>query len=373
MFNWWNSLIEPRSSDHETAHKEYLINALSLILSALAWGNALLNSVLFAVGIRQSLILIPISVIAASICLTSYWLARQRQLAIAGHIPPLLVWTMVTGLLWMGGWRTTIPVGYVLGVILETVINGWKHGFAMTLASLIVYVVARQPAIYSEFPNPFTPAYSTLIIDLAILGTALAASGILLYIARQQFNVMMGQSASALQTSEQALDAANRERQELGQKLERMTRRQEQLQGMLHDISAPVLPISDKIIVMPFVGRMGEERAELMLDNVLQAITQYRPDYVLLDVTGVPGMSVSAAQSLVEAVQGAQMLGSECRLVGVQPTVAQELTALDIALAEISSYSTLREGVADLLQGKGVNTVTDSAEALFVGVRKAPS
>jgi anti-anti-sigma regulatory factor len=43
------------------------------------------------------------------------------------------------------------------------------------------------------------------------------------------------------------------------------------------------------------------------------------------------------------------MLGSECKLVGVQPAVAQELVRLDKDLTEIPSYSTLREGVSDLL------------------------
>src|SRR5699024_135199 len=56
----------------------------------------------------------------------------------------------------------------------------------------------------------------------------------------------------------------------------------------LQELSASLIPVFDKISVMPLVGTIDTERAKLIMENLLEGVVEQRAEVVLLDITGVP-------------------------------------------------------------------------------------
>lgn len=123
----------------------------------------------------------------------------------------------------------------------------------------------------------------------------------------------------------------------------------EQQREVISSLSVPVLPISQRVLVMPLVGAMDAERQLLVQEQALKAIERTRATTLLLDVTGVPVVDEAVAKGLLRVVSSAALLGTRVVLVGIRPEVAQAMVALDIPLAFIRSQSSLQAGIEEAL------------------------
>ena len=150
--------------------------------------------------------------------------------------------------------------------------------------------------------------------------------------------------AERLQRAEQAsraeLERATRERIELQ---ERMIAAQG---AALAELTAPLIPISDTIKVMPLVGAIDAERASRILEALLRGVEQDRTTTVIIDITGVPVVDTAVAQALIQAAQALRLLGASVILTGTRPDVAQTLVALGVDLRSLVPQATLESGIA---------------------------
>jgi rsbT co-antagonist protein RsbR len=118
----------------------------------------------------------------------------------------------------------------------------------------------------------------------------------------------------------------------------------------LDELSTPLLPINEHIIAMPLIGTIDEHRAEMIIETLLTGITQYQSEIALIDITGVPMLDESVANSLLRCTQAAQLLGAKIVLTGIRPEAAQTLVALGIDMHRISTHANLQSGIAYALQ-----------------------
>lgn len=117
----------------------------------------------------------------------------------------------------------------------------------------------------------------------------------------------------------------------------------------LREMSAPVLPVMPGILVAPLIGAIDVERAQHFTANVLQSIERGDVRRLIMDVTGVPEIDTSVAQTLLNTAAAVRMLGAQVVLVGVRPEVAQTLVTLGIDLHSLAPYLDLQEAVLALL------------------------
>lgn len=117
---------------------------------------------------------------------------------------------------------------------------------------------------------------------------------------------------------------------------------------MLREMSVPVLPIGDRMLVMPLVGTLDSSRLQLMQAQALESIEREHARYLLLDVTGVPVIDSQIGQGLIGVVQAARLLGAQVSLVGIRPEVAQTIVGLGLQLEGICTFASLRDGVRKL-------------------------
>lgn len=114
----------------------------------------------------------------------------------------------------------------------------------------------------------------------------------------------------------------------------------------LIEMSAPLIPLSDQILLMPLVGSIDPRRAGLVIDTLLRGIVQHRARSVILDATGVSAMGAPIADAILRATQAARLLGTRIILTGLGAEGAKALVALGARLQGIIVHSTVQQGVS---------------------------
>lgn len=111
------------------------------------------------------------------------------------------------------------------------------------------------------------------------------------------------------------------------------------------ELSTPVLPIDDGVLVVPLVGRLDDQRGRQFIDTLLAGIQRHRAATVILDITGLE-LAADGPALLVRATRAAALLGTECVLVGITPAVATTLVALGTDFGGLVTCADLQAGVA---------------------------
>ena len=118
----------------------------------------------------------------------------------------------------------------------------------------------------------------------------------------------------------------------------------------LQELSAPLIPVMDKITVMPLVGTIDTERAKLIMENLLEGVIKHNSEVVLIDITGVPVVDTMVAHHIIQAAEAVRLIGSTCILVGIRPEIAQTIVNLGIDLGKFPTKSSLRKGFTSALE-----------------------
>lgn len=117
------------------------------------------------------------------------------------------------------------------------------------------------------------------------------------------------------------------------------------LEQQILAISTPIIPISDRILIMPLTGIINGERASYVLEAALQGTRERRAEVMILDVTGVPRMDERVAAALIGTGKALRLLGAKMVLTGLRPEMAATLVSLNIDLGKVITKCTLKEGV----------------------------
>lgn len=121
-------------------------------------------------------------------------------------------------------------------------------------------------------------------------------------------------------------------------------------QAVLAELSTPLVPIADGVIAMPLVGAIDSGRAQLIMETLLQGISDLQAETAILDITGVRVVDTQVADALLRAAQAAKLLGARVILTGISAEVAQALVHLGADLSGIVTRSDLQSGIAYALE-----------------------
>lgn len=263
---------------------------------------------------------------------------------------------------------TTLPdLGWRLGVVApidevtaesHAVVAAIQDGTGSTIQSTILtmggfFLIALVSAAI------FFNAYLTRPIAGLVAGTQAVAQGNLdmlipvhshdeLGVLAQSFNQMTQElAASREQTAEwyESLEQMVEDRTtELHQEMEERTRLQDEMVQQataLMAMSTPLIPVSDRVIVMPLIGTLDPQRAEQVLATLLEGVQQNQAQVAILDITGVTVIDAFVAGVLINAAQVVRLLGTRIILTGIRPEVAQTLVRLDcVTLQKGIEYAT---------------------------------
>ena len=121
----------------------------------------------------------------------------------------------------------------------------------------------------------------------------------------------------------------------------------------LAELSTPLIPISDHVVVMPLIGAIDHQRAERVVEALLRGVASAGARVAILDITGVPAVDSEIADALIRAARAVRLIGAEVVLTGIRPEVAQTLVAIGADLSGIATRGTLWSGITYAMTRRG--------------------
>ncbi len=122
----------------------------------------------------------------------------------------------------------------------------------------------------------------------------------------------------------------------------------------IEELSTPIIPIMDNVIVIPLIGSIDTNRARDITRSLLAGISKYRAKVVILDVTGVPLVDTGVVNHLNKTIQAAHLKGSRTIVTGISDAVAETIVDLGIDWHQITTLSDLQTGLVAALNKLGL-------------------
>jgi rsbT co-antagonist protein RsbR len=125
---------------------------------------------------------------------------------------------------------------------------------------------------------------------------------------------------------------------------ERVIRQQ---QDSIRELSTPVLPVRERLLILPIIGVLDRERARQLTVQLLGGIRTHRAKVVVIDITGVPGMDETVANHLVQTVDASRLMGASVIITGLSPDIAQTLVTIGVDLSKMATIGDLQGGLEE--------------------------
>jgi ABC-type sugar transport system substrate-binding protein/anti-anti-sigma regulatory factor len=122
----------------------------------------------------------------------------------------------------------------------------------------------------------------------------------------------------------------------------------------LQELSTPIIPIMERIIIMPLIGSIDTTRARDITRALLAGISEHRAKIVILDVTGVPLVDSGIADHLNKTIQAARLKGTQTIVTGLSDSVAETIVELGIDWSGVETLGDLRTGLVIALNNQGI-------------------
>jgi CheY-like chemotaxis protein len=166
-------------------------------------------------------------------------------------------------------------------------------------------------------------------------------------LARVKTHLTLRMALRALSEKNAALEVELEARRQVElERAELMQRIQEAHEARLAELSTPIIPITDTILVMPLIGIMDEARVARVLDAALLRASEKNSEVLILDITGVPRADGTVAKMIVNLARALMLLGTQTILTGIRSDVARALMELDMDFESVRTHGTLQAGVA---------------------------
>jgi rsbT co-antagonist protein RsbR len=129
---------------------------------------------------------------------------------------------------------------------------------------------------------------------------------------------------------------------------------EERLRSTISELSTPIVPVHEGILVLPLIGSVDSRRATEVTERLLEAIAAHQAEIVIVDITGVPVIDTSTANHLLMTTRAAGLLGSQVVLVGIGAEIAQTIVHIGIELRGLVTLANLQAGIAYALAQRGM-------------------
>lgn len=115
------------------------------------------------------------------------------------------------------------------------------------------------------------------------------------------------------------------------------------------ELSVPVIPITDKICILPIVGTVDTYRAKKIREKTLFKVKEFKARKLIIDVSGVPFVDTAVVNHLFKIVRGIKLLGCSTILTGISPEIADTMIELGIEIGEgLETRSDLQQALQEI-------------------------
>ncbi|WNS78118.1 STAS domain-containing protein [Domibacillus sp. DTU_2020_1001157_1_SI_ALB_TIR_016] len=117
-------------------------------------------------------------------------------------------------------------------------------------------------------------------------------------------------------------------------------------QKAFNEVSFPVVALSDQVAVLPLIGELSEERASILLENVLPKCKDLKINDLILDLSGVPQVDTMGTDKLFQLKQSLSLIGINLIFTGIKPSLALPMVNLGVSLDQLNVKGTLKNAIS---------------------------
>ncbi|MBF2482599.1 STAS domain-containing protein, partial [Listeria seeligeri] len=107
----------------------------------------------------------------------------------------------------------------------------------------------------------------------------------------------------------------------------------EQQHRLIEEISTPVISITDKLAILPLMGRVDRDRADKLSEITANKCVQLGVEQLCIDLSGITSFDDALGEMLNNLVTVLKLLGVEAFISGIQPQMAQQINRVDLNLS----------------------------------------
>ncbi|WP_394121791.1 STAS domain-containing protein [Planococcus donghaensis] len=108
------------------------------------------------------------------------------------------------------------------------------------------------------------------------------------------------------------------------------------------ELSAPVVPVSDQIAILPLVGSIEIDRARYILEQTLLAANELKINVLIVDLSGVVRVDSMVAEQIIKIIRSLKLVGVRSVLTGIRPEIALTLTEIGVDLKDLEIGGSLK-------------------------------
>lgn len=116
----------------------------------------------------------------------------------------------------------------------------------------------------------------------------------------------------------------------------------------LLELSVPVVPLLPGVGVLPLVGNVDTERAQLLMEETLDQAVKLKLTHLIFDVSGVMIVDTMVADQLFKVINALSLVGVKTIMTGIRPEVAHTMVTLGLNLEGIMVKSTLHQAFKEI-------------------------
>ncbi|MCQ6274187.1 STAS domain-containing protein [Bacillus sp. V3B] len=115
------------------------------------------------------------------------------------------------------------------------------------------------------------------------------------------------------------------------------------------ELSVPIIPIAEKVCILPIVGNVDTYRAKKIREKTLVRVNELKAHQLVIDISGVPYVDTAVVNHLFKIVKGIKLLGCSTILTGISPEIADTMIELGIEIdSEVKTKSDLQQALQDI-------------------------
>jgi len=119
---------------------------------------------------------------------------------------------------------------------------------------------------------------------------------------------------------------------------------------MLEEVSTPVVPVLEGVLVLPLIGSLDTLRMERATRAALQEVTRTGARAIIIDITGARVVDSHAVANLGNLVAALKLVGAEASVTGVGAHAARSIVGLGLDLQGMRTHRTLAQALATLIK-----------------------
>jgi rsbT co-antagonist protein RsbR len=119
----------------------------------------------------------------------------------------------------------------------------------------------------------------------------------------------------------------------------------EMQRAAIRDLSTPIIEVWEGVLCLVVIGVMDSTRSAEMTETLLRSIVDKKARCAIIDITGIQVMDTATADHFIRMAKAVHLLGAECVLTGINPSIAQTIVYMGVDLSDIVTHRSLRNAL----------------------------